>query len=410
MKILLVNNFYYERGGDCTYLFSLKKLLEEKGHKVVVFSMSHPLNFESEYSKYFVSYINFPDELKNFSISAAFDVLSRAVFSLEAKLKIEKLIEEEKPDIAHVQNIYHHITPSVFYPLKKNNIPIVWTLHDYNIICPNTSFLCQNIVCERCKKRRYFWPSLVKCKKNSFSASTMAAIETTLHRIMNVNELVDTFITPSKFLRDKMIEYGFQGDNIVCMNNFNNVALNNEINDSGDYYLYVGRLSPEKGLRTLIDAALKADSGKLKILGDGPLKGDLISYSKSKDKDNTIEFLGHVSHDDVIELLKKCSFVILPTECYENFPYSIIEAFACGKPVIASRIGGIPEIVKNWETGMLFDPGDYDNLSLKIKFLLNHPQKAVEMGKVARKYVEQELNRDKYYVRLHDIYTKLLQV
>ncbi|MHA2040093.1 MAG: glycosyltransferase [Promethearchaeota archaeon] len=408
MKILLVSNFYYDRGGDCTYLFLLKKLLEEKGHKVIVFSMNHPLNFDSEHSKYFVSYINFPDELKNFSISSMFDVLSRTVFSLEAKLQIEKLIEEEKPDIAHLQNIYHHITPSVFYSLRKNGIPIVWTLHDYNIICPNTSFLSHDIVCERCKKRRYYWPSLTKCKKNSFGASTMAAIETSLHRIMNVNSLVDTFITPSAFLKNKMIEYGFQGDNIEYLNNFNDIELSDVSNDPGDYYLYIGRLSQEKGLRTLLDAALRADSGRLKILGDGPLREELKSYIASKTKNNTIEFLGHVEHKEVIELLKKCSFVILPSECYENFPYSIIEAFACGKPVIASRLGGIPEIVRNWENGLLFEPGDSDNLSLKIKFLMNHPSQTVKMGKAARSFVEQELNRDTYYDKLNDIYTKLL--
>jgi glycosyltransferase involved in cell wall biosynthesis len=236
----------------------------------------------------------------------------------------------------------------------------------------------------------------------------MAAIETSLHRIMNVNSLVDTFITPSAFLKNKMIEYGFQGDNIEYLNNFNDIELSDVSNDPGDYYLYIGRLSQEKGLRTLLDAALRADSGRLKILGDGPLREELKSYIASKTKNNTIEFLGHVEHKEVIELLKKCSFVILPSECYENFPYSIIEAFACGKPVIASRLGGIPEIVRNWENGLLFEPGDSDNLSLKIKFLMNHPSQTVKMGKAARSFVEQELNRDTYYDKLNDIYTKLL--
>jgi len=408
MKVLIVSNFYYDRGGDCTYLFLLKKLLEEKGHKVIIFSMNHPQNFDSEHSKHFVSYISFPDELKHFSISAGFDVLSRTVFSLEAKDKIEKLIEEEKPDIAHLQNIYHHITPSILYPLRKNGIPIVWTLHDYNIICPNTSFLSHDTICEKCKKRKYYWPVLVKCKKNSLSASTMAAIETTLHRIMNINDLVDVFITPSQFLRNKMIEYGFQEDNIVCLHNFNEVEICNESSDSNDYYLYVGRLSQEKGLRTLVDAALKANSGTLKILGDGPLREELMSYVASKSNNSTIEFLGHIEHKEVINLLKNCRFVILTSECYENFPYSIIEAFACGKPVIATRLGGIPEIVRNWETGLLFEPGDSDNLSLKINFLMNHPSQAAEMGKAAKLFVEKELNRDLYYEKIVEIYTKLL--
>ncbi len=149
MKILLINNFYYNRGGDCTYLLSLEKLLKRKGHKVIIFSMNHPSNFNSEYSKYFVSYIDYAKEVTNKTISSGIKVLKRTVYSGEAKKKIEALIREEKPDIAHLQNIHHHITPSIFYALRKNNIPIVWTLHDYTIICPNTSFLAHNTICER---------------------------------------------------------------------------------------------------------------------------------------------------------------------------------------------------------------------------------------------------------------------
>ncbi|MEM3001818.1 MAG: glycosyltransferase, partial [Candidatus Nitrosocaldus sp.] len=152
MKVLIVSNFYYNRGGDCTYMFSLKKLLEDMGHKVIVFSMNHPLNFQSEYSRYFVDYINYDEAVKSISLATGFEVLSRAVFSIDAKRKIEELIEDERPDIAHLQNIHHHITPSIFYPLKKNNIPIVWTLHDFVLICPNTSFLANGRICERCKK------------------------------------------------------------------------------------------------------------------------------------------------------------------------------------------------------------------------------------------------------------------
>jgi glycosyltransferase involved in cell wall biosynthesis len=408
MKILIVSNFYYNRGGDCTYMFSLQKLLERKGHKVIVFSMNHPSNFDSEYSKYFVSYINYDEEVKNVNISTGFEVLNRAVYSLEAKKKMELLIENERPDIAHLQNIHHHITPSILYPLKKHNIPIVWTLHDFVLICPNTSFLSHGMICERCRKRKYYWPPIVRCKKNSLAASTMAAIETSLHRIMKVNDLVDMFIAPSEFLRNKLIEYGFKKDKIIILNNFNNIGSVEHEEAQDDYYLYVGRISHEKGIKTLIDAAIRVNTGRLKIVGEGPLKEEIISYVKSRNGNRNIDFLGHKSHKDVIDIMKKSRFLVLPSECYENFPYSVLESFACAKPVIAARIGGIPEIVKNWDTGLLFEPGNIEYLSLKIRYFINHPDKTKDMGRNARSFVEKELSAENYYSKLIDVYRTVI--
>ncbi len=406
MKILLINNFYYNRGGDCTYLFSLKKLLEKKGHKVIVFSMHHPQNYKSEYSKYFVSYINYAEEIKNKNLFSALKVLKRTIYSSEAKKKLKQLIEEEKPDIAHLQNIHHHITPSILYTLKKHKIPIVWTLHDYTLICPNTSFLCKGKICERCKKIKYFWPLLVKCKKDSFAASMVAAIESITHRIMRVYDLVDFFITPSKFLKHKLVEYGFDENKIVSLNNFLDAETGNEEKASDDYYLYVGRISEEKGLQTLIDAAIKTDKSRLKIVGDGPLKERLGLYADKNDKKGIIVFLGHKRHEEVFKLLKGCRFVVIPSEWHENFPYSILEAFVCGKPVIGSRIGGIPELVKDNETGLTFKMGDSGDLSEKIEYMISNPDKVVEMGKNARLFAEKELNAERHYNGLMEIYNR----
>jgi glycosyltransferase involved in cell wall biosynthesis len=406
MKILLVNNFFYNRGGDCTYMFSLKKLLEEKGHKVMVFSMDHPRNFHSEYSDYFVSYINYDEEVKNVNLSSGINVLKRTVYSREAKKKIEGLLKHDKPDIVHLQNIHHHITPSVFYPIKKYKIPLVWTLHDYTVICPNTSFLSHGRVCEKCKKRKYYWSPIVKCKKNSLVASTMAAIETTLHRIMGVNKLVDAFITPSEFLRNKLIEYGFNKERIVCVNNFSNVDLMNKRNNPGDYYLYVGRITEEKGIKTLIDAAIAASIGRLKIVGEGPLKESMISYVDVNNGRN-IEFLGQKSHDEVMELIRGSTFVVVPSEWYENYPFAVLEAFSCGKPVIGSRIGGIPELIKDTERGLIFETGDSTDLIATIKYLLNNPDIIAEMGRNAEEYLRQELNGERHYKEIIRIYKKV---
>jgi len=409
MNVLLVNSFYYHRGGDCTYFFSLKDLLEKKGHKVIVFSMQHPQNFDSEYARYFVSHIDFAEEAQKKTLGARLKVLRRTVYSQEAKDKIEQLMSDEMPDVAHLQSIHHHITPSILYPLKKQRIPVIWTLHDFAIMCPNTTFYCRGKICERCKRIRYYWPPLVRCKKSSFMASTMAAIENALHRIMKVYDLVDFFITPSRFLRNKLIEYGFERDKILHINNFVNMFSFDYKEHADNYYLFVGRLSEEKGLKTLIDAAFLVKTMKLKILGTGPLEKELVRYAKSKNMPGIVEFMGHVSRTDALEFLSKSSFAVVPSEWYENLPYSILEAFACRKPVIASRLGGIPALVADGVTGLMFEPSDAHDLAAKITWMSTHPQERQKMGRMARELLEKEYSPDRHYALLMEVYEMALK-
>ena len=424
MKILLVNNFYYNRGGDCTYLFALKTILKEHQNQVSIFSMNHPQNFQTDFSKYFVSYINYEEEVKSKTISSGFKVAKRTIYSTEAKRKIEELIRNERPDVAHIQNIHHHITPSIFKCLKDHNIPIIWTLHDYTVICPNTSFLADGEICEKCKKKKYFWPSIVKCKKKSFAASTMAALEASVHAMMKFYDYVDFFIAPSEFMRDKLQEYGIRPEKIVHLNNFTcfaDIDIDIENKSEEKYFMYLGRLADEKGIRTLIDASIKAfadpessngiiNNYKLKIIGDGPIKRREMSYVKSKGAGNIIQFLGHKSHDEAMQLLKGSEFLIIPSEWYENFPYAVLEAFSMRKPVIASRIGGITELVKNWKTGLLFEPGNSDMLSMKINFLLKHPEKSRDLGTNAKAFMAGDINPENHYLKLMEVYNRAISM
>lgn len=370
--------------------------------------MHHPENFESEYSKYFVSHINYAEMVKNKSLSSGIRVLFRSIYSLEAKRKLERLIEEERPDIAHLNNIRQHVTTSILTTLKKNRIPVVWTLHDYQLICPNISFVARGGICERCKKRKYYWPIIVRCKKDSFLASTMAAMEHSAQMIMKMYDSVDVFISPSNFLRNKLIEYGLDKDRIVCLNNFNDLDVSRTQDEVGDYYLYIGRLERVKGVKTLIDAALKLKTEPLKIVGDGPLREELESYVNTNNRDGNIEFLGHRSRAEVIKLIKGSRFVVLPSEWYENYPYAVLEAFACGKTVVGSRTGGIPELVRDNQTGLTFEMGNSDDLSSKINYLIQNPEAAVQMGEYARDYVKKELSPEKHYEKLMKIYKELI--
>lgn len=406
-KVLLVNNFYYNRGGDCTYLFALKNMLEKRGHNVVIFSMHHPQNFDSEWSEYFVKYINYDEEVKNINLKSGMRVATRTIFFFKAKKMIEKLIREEKPDIAHLQNIHHHITPSILFSLRKYNIPVVWTLHDYQLICSNISFLAYGKICERCKKHKYYWPFIVKCKKGSFAASLMSSIEITMHSIMGINKIVNNFITPSNFLKTKFLEFGYDKKKIREVSHFIDVDTQKETALQSNYYLFLGRLTEEKGIKTLITAATKISSSKLKIVGDGPLLDEMIKYAKTIDKNNTIKFLGRKNREEVYDLLRNCLFLVIPSEWYENFPFSVMEAYACGKPVIGARIGGIPELIKNNETGLTFEMGNADDLLSKIQYMLNNPEETRRMGENARNIIKNELNAEKHYQKLINIYEEV---
>jgi len=408
MKVLLVNNYYYFRGGDCTYFFSIKKHLEANGHDVAVFSMEHPSNIETPFNKYFVSYINYDDEVKNVTVRSGIKVLKRTVYSSESRRNIEELIEREKPDIAHIHNIHHHITPSILFSLKKRDIPIVWTLHDYTLICPNTSFLSKERICEKCRKKRYFWPVIERCKKESISASSVAALETITHELMHIYDMVDLFIAPSEFVRSKFIEYGFDPRKILRMELFSNIELKRGDIDTGSYYMYIGRLSYEKGLKTLIGAASRIDSSELKIVGDGPMKEQLMKYASSIEGGERIHFVGYKTMRDIVTLYDQCKFTVVPSEWYEPSGLIILESFSRGKPVIGSRIGGITELVLDTERGLLFEPGDPEDLRAAIRFLLANPDLIKEMGENARNYVRKMHNPHDHYKKLLDIYESVL--
>lgn len=405
MKILIVNKFFFMKGGAETFLFKKAKLLKDNGHDVLFFSMEHPDNYNSSSSEYFVSRVDF-DEAK--TLSQKITIAGRVLYSLEAKRNIERLIKVEKPDIAHLHNIYHQLSPSIFHILKKYDIPIIMTLHDYKLVCPVYTLLDNDgNICERCKGKRYYWCLLKKCNKGLLSRSFLNTLEMYLHqKILHVYDLVDLFISPSIFLKEKFKEMGF---------NIKVIHIPNFIN-ANDYVpsftwdeasiVYFGRLSKEKGLFTLL-SAVKGLKIKCKIIGDGPMKESLIQKAKKEELDNVI-FLGYKTGEELEEEIRKSAIVILPSEWYENYPYSVLEAFALGKPVVGSRIGGIPELVKDNRTGLTFQPKNPDDLREKILYMFKNSDKIIEMGKNGRRFVEEVYEPQKYYEELIGIYQSLM--
>lgn len=400
MNIILSNKFYYPRGGDCTYTIGLEKLLKSKSHNVAIFTMNHPQNLKNEYQKFWLSYIDY----SNLNFKNLKETLLRPVYSEEVKIKFNNLIDNFKPDIIHLNNIHSQISPAIIEISYKKGIPVLWTLHDYKLICPAYTCLRNNVICELCFKNKLNVLKY-KCIKNSYIASIIGYFEAIKWNKNYLQQYVNYFISPSKFLKNKMIEAGYSRDKIVVLNNFidDEKYLNEDIQKE-KYYCYFGRLSKEKGILTLLKAASNLKKFKLKIIGTGPLE----KYLKDEYQNGNIEFLGYKPYEEFKDIIKNSLFTVVPSEWYENYSMSIIESFALKTTVIASNIGGNPEIALNGKTGFLFSPGNQEELENKIIYLFEHPEIAIQLGKNAFDFVKNNNNSQNHYQNIIEIYKKVI--
>lgn len=409
MKILIVQTYHYYRGGDSTYGFSLANLLRKNGHQVNFFGMKHPLNLPCEDEKYFVDYIDFREANANKNIFNGIKVISRSIYSTHVREKFKEIIKDKKPDIIHIQNLHGHITPSILFETKKQNIPVVMTLHDYKFICPNTHLLSHGEICESCEGRKFYKCFLKRCKKDSYSASLVASVEACIHKMLKVEKLIDKFISPSRFLKSKFVQYGWDVDKIEVINNFLTSDKFEDCSNKGEnYVLYFGQLEPWKGVKTLIEAAKELTDIKFVILGTGSAEENLQNFKTEFNLTNVF-FKGFKTGAELRTIIKNSLFVIVPSELYENYPYSIMESMAFGKPVIASNIGGIPELVFDGQTGLLFEKGNVVSLINKIKYLLANRDLIIKYGKNSFEYAKENFNEDTYYSKLLKLYNITMQ-
>jgi glycosyltransferase involved in cell wall biosynthesis len=405
MKILFVNKYFYPKGGSEISMFETAKILQAKGHEIVYFSMKDDRNLSCDQEEYFISEVNYEG-----NAWSKVDASLKLLYSLEAKKRIEELIREEKPDIAHLNNIYHQISPSIIHSLTKFGIPQVMTLHDYKMVCASYALLNSGQVCEACKNGKYYYCLLRGCVKNSLIRSALNMFEMYLHHdILRIYDGVDVFISPySTYFENKLREMGFQG-NIVHIQNFLRLQeYKPEYGWEENSIAYFGRLSNEKGVLTLIRAMQGITDVSLKVIGEGPMEEELRNIVQKENIQN-VRFLGHRTGEDLKNEIRKSKFVVVPSEWYEPFALTIIEAFALGKPVIGARIGGIPERVIDEETGLLFEMGNVHDLRSKIEHLLNEGDSLRKMGRKARIFVEKEFGAERHYEKLISIYETALQ-
>ena len=405
MKILLINKFLYPKGGDAISTLNTGKLLSDRGHRVYYWGMRHPQNAYNENEKYLLNYTDY--DKKN-GLKQTLKQSINILYSFEAKSKIIQLIKKDKPDIVHLNNFAHQISPSILDVFTKYGIPSVMTMHDYKLVCPVYSLYVRGRVCEKCSRKKFINCFLNKCSKNSYLKSLINTAEMYLHHsILHIYDKINLFISPSKFLKNKLYELGFRG-NIVYLPNFVN---SEEFIPQYQFYektfCYIGRLLSEKGLLTLIKAMAGLNI-ELKIIGDGPIKNMLENRVKDL-KLRNIRFLGFKSGNELKGEIAMSMAVVIPSEWYENNPRSALEAFALGKPVIGARIGGIPELVIDNFNGLTFEPGNHMDLREKILYLISNSSKIPEMGKNSRKFVTNNFNSSSHYNKLIEIYNSVLK-
>jgi glycosyltransferase involved in cell wall biosynthesis len=399
MKILLVNKFFYLKGGAEKYFFELDSLLKRKGHTTLHFSMAHNKNFFSENSDTFIKNVDYDKK----GLMNKFYAAARLLYSFEARKAIRPLLRQN-PDIVHLNNIYHQISPSIIDEIRGNSIPIVLNLHDLKIVCASYAMLSKGRICEACIDKSYYHCALNRCFKDDFFSSALVTLEMYLHhKFLKIYDHVHLFISPSKFLKHKIEQMGFQGK-IVHLPNFINLeTYHPDYNSSGKEILYFGRLSKDKGVGTLIAAMKPIKNYQLKIAGEGPM---LEQLKKEADGCDHIHFLGYLDAKRLQAEIKRSMFTTITSELYENNPLSVIESFALGKPVVGSNIGGIPELVQNNKTGILYKAGDRHDLREKIVALIDDKKKIRYLGQNARKFVETHLNQEVYYDNISKVYAE----
>lgn len=366
MRVLLINKFHYLKGGAERAYFDTAHILAENGHTVAFFAMEHPENLDTPWSRFFVSRVDYHDQESG--LLSKLRAAARIIWNHEAAAKLETLITEFQPEVAHLHNTYHQLSPSIIWTLRKHGVRIVMTLHDYKLISPNYSLLVRGSIWDHTSGLCAIADRAVQ---DSYLKSTVCAIEKWFHTLIGTFRKVDAFIAPSRFLIERFQIARFPAPirhivQPVCP--FPDAPTTR----GGDYLLFIGRLSKEKGVGTLIEACalMQGDIG-LKIIGTGPEETLLRDQAKSVPR---VEFLGYQTGEAWEQALRGSKALVAPSIWYENMPYVVLEALSRGKPVIATRLGGVPERIREGENGWLFEAGDSKDLVRAIRNLMLYPE------------------------------------
>jgi glycosyltransferase involved in cell wall biosynthesis len=384
LRVLLVHNHYQQPGGEDRVFAAEGRLLETQGHRVSRYTVHN-------------------DQVKDLAPLA---LAKATVWNKTTWQELHTLIQGIRPEIVHLHNTFPLISPAAYYACQAANVPVVQTLHNYRLICPNALFLREGRVCEDCMGKTPPWPGILHaCYRSSRAQTAVTVGMLTYHRWRKTwQEHVQVYLALTEFSRQKFIEGGLPPDRIVVKPNFVDPDPGEQEDDeAGMYALFVGRLSVEKGVDTLLKAWQRVGEIPLKIIGDGPLLDRAAGIARQENR-SSIEFLGRLDHSEALACTKRARFLILPSVCYENLPTAILEAFACGVPAVVSRTGAMAEIVSDGRTGLHFEAGDPEDLAAKVEWAWTHPLVTMEMGKEARLEYESKYTAEQNYHQLMAIY------
>ncbi|AUQ24046.1 glycosyltransferase family 4 protein [Dickeya zeae] len=400
MKVLLVNKFFYIKGGAETVYFQEYDRLKAAGVEVMTFSMQHENNFPSDYAAYFVDNVDYHQRS---GVVGAIKTAVNFIHNSQACKKLRALLHQEKPDIVHFHNIYHQLTPSLISVARESGCKTVLTAHDYKMICPSYTMLRDGNVCDACVTGSVFNAFKYRCQQGSASKSLLLSLEAGWQAIARHYQQLDAIISPSEFLRGQLLRKLPHSRIDVIVNGIND-DLPLEADEDDGYFLFIGRLSREKGVATLARAHQQMKNNMpLKIVGNGPLYDELVAQFPDA------EFLGYKQQgEELNRLIKRARAVVVPSEYYENCSMSVLESMAFAKPVVGGRIGGIPEQIRDKVDGILFEPGNVQALAEILDYLALNPQQAKDMGRNARQRLSEKYSLNKHTAALLALYQEII--
>lgn len=405
MRVLHVNKFLYRRGGAEAYMLDLAALQAAHGDEVAFFGMTHPDNdpaVAGRYAHHLPSYLEL-DPPPPGAVGRA-RAIARMVWSRQSEAGLAATIADFHPDVVHLHNIYHQLSPSLLAATRKARVPAVMTLHDYKLVCPSFQLLDHGRPCTACLDGHFRHALARRCKSDSLGATAALVLEASLHRRFDAYGSVSAFISPSRFLAQTVSTNPSYAGRVRHVPHFVDVPPTAEVPPRSGRFLYAGRLSHEKGIGTLLRALeLCGDGVQLDVAGDGPERGALESLARDV-APGRVRFLGRCTKDDVLALMRRAVAVVVPSEWYENQPMVVLEAMSCATPVVCSDLGGLPELIADGVTGRVVGAGDPRALAAALEELASDLARAESLGRAARAEVERDFAPRVHLERVREVY------
>jgi len=390
-KILIIHNHYQQPGGEQVAVEAQVALLRERGHRVVLYVKDNAV-------------------IEHYRPGQRVAFFPRTLFSQATCREIRSLVVHERPSLAHVHNVFPLISPAVYRALKDAGVPIVQTVHNFRFLCPNGLFYTHGQICERCEYGNTLHAVRRKCYRSSYVLSALYALTIGLHRRWGTFGMIDRFIALTEFTAAKLVESGLTTrDRISVLGNFlpDPLPVPGSFEAREPYIIYLGRLSSEKGVEILLEAMTGLPNLGLKVMGDGP-QAEALQVMAYRRRLHQVEFLGHVVGEEKWRLLRQAMATVVPSAWYETFSFAVLESLAVGTPVVASKLGSLPYVVKDGQSGLLFHPGNSQDLQQKLAWLTANPARALEMGRYGRQMVKKEWSGNAHCIRLMGIYSEVV--